>query len=399
MKHARYARISALVLIALLLCPVLAACTPNGAPKGMQDATCPGQDFILYVPMQWTVNSRSGISGAFFTTADHSDQAQGFAQHSNFWTISAHKVTSDAEDFDAYWSQLTAYYDEHYKKFNVVNYEEATEQKPAKVYRETSLDIFGDDAGMYPARVYEFTAEVKEFAPVEDLSAQEQMIFTRKYCQVICHAKDRGCFYVLTYSAREEDYDRFLNVFIGEFEEETVVGEFVILGESEQTKEPKLFKDPDTTDQMKPASTDEMPYRFYVPDAWYIDVNTDYPSAHAPTGSANATVMIYVPSDEQISVDTYWEGYCLPEYEAVFDSMTTPEQVFEGTIGTDKDAKNAKTYRFGASIGGSDYLYEQTVIVHSSLIYVVTYTALASDGSFEQHLDDYRAMLDSFTFR
>ena len=117
------------------------------------------------------------------------------------------------------------------------------------------------------------------------------------------------------------------------------------------------------------------------------------------TVPANVTVTMYVPSNEQMSVDAYWQGYCLPEYEAVFDTLTVSEEVTEGTIGVQKDTKNAKTYTFEGSIGGKTYQYKQTVIVHASLIYCITYTALASDGSFAQYAGDYAAMLDSFTFR
>ena len=89
----------------------------------------------------------------------------------------------------------------------------------------------------------------------------------------------------------------------------------------------------------------------------------------------------------------------MPEYEAVFDALTVSETVVEATIGVEKDTKNAKTYTFEGTIGGKTYQYKQTVIVHSSLIYCITYTALASDGSFAQYQNDYQAMLDSFIFR
>ncbi|MBQ7379658.1 MAG: hypothetical protein IJW70_08305 [Clostridia bacterium] len=389
----------AVVLLMAMLCSLLAACSQSEVPTGMHDVTAPGEDFILYVPMTWISNSRSGISGAYYTTSDHSEQGEELANHAKYWTISAQKASDDAADINAYWEKLSAYYAKTFTEFTVVPYKAATEDKAEQIYRQTSLDIYGDDAGMCAAQVYEFTARVKEFAPTEDLTVQEAMSFTRKYCQVIARAKDGDGFYVLTYSAREEDYATFIESFIHEIPDGTVVGEFVILNEKAATTQPEFFEDPDPADGMIPASTNEMPYRFYVPTAWRTGHTTEYPSAYAPTGSANVTVTIYVPSNEAISVDMYWEGYCLPEYEAVFDELTVSEQVSEGTIGVQKDAKNAKTYTFDASIGGKDYRYAQTVIVHSSLIYVVTYTALAEDGSFEQYLDDYHAMLDSFTFR
>lgn len=393
-------RMIATLLLLTLACGAFAACSKNPAPTGMMDVTCQGEEFILYVPMTWISNSRSGVSGAYYTTADHSEKGEELARHSKYWNITAQKVTDASESIDAYWEKLSAYYKETYEAFVLLPHKEPSEEYPeGQLYRQTSLDIYGDDAGMCAAQVYVFTAKVKEFAPIEDLSEQQPMTFTRKYCQVIAKAPDGSGFFVLTYTAREEDYETFIDTFIYEIPDETVVGEFVILTEKTATTAPKLFDDPDTSDDMIPASTNEMPYRFYVPSDWRVGHTTEYPVAHAPSGSANVTVTIYTPSNVEMSVDQYWQGYCLPEYRAVFDSLNVSETVKEGTIGVEKDAKNAKTYTFDASIGGREYRYAQTVIVHSSLIYVVTYTALASDGSFEQYMEDYNAMLDSFTFR
>ena len=392
-------RLTALALLLALLPCVLISCSDDRTPTGMQDVTCAGEDFILYVPLTWTSNSRSGISGAYYTTSDHSEKGEALANHAKYWTVTAQKVTDDAADMDAYWAKLCAYYAQSYEEFTLIPYKAATADKAEQLYRQTTLDIDGDDTGMSAARVYEFTARVKEFAPTEELDEQGSMSFTRKYCQVISRAPDGSGYYVLTYSAREEDYATFIDAFIHDLPEGTVVGEFVILAGKSESTAPELFSDPDTADNMIPASTNQMPYRFYVPSTWSVGSTTEYPAAFAPNGTTNVTVTMYVPSNEQLSVDEYWQGYCLPEYEAVFDALTVSETVVEATIGVEKDTKNAKTYTFEGTIGGKTYQYKQTVIVHSSLIYCITYTALASDGSFAQYQNDYQAMLDSFIFR
>ena len=392
-------RLTALALLLALLPCVLISCSDDRTPTGMQDVTCAGEDFILYVPLTWTSNSRSGISGAYYTTSDHSEKGEALANHAKYWTVTAQKVTDDAADMDAYWAKLSAYYAQSYEEFTLIPYKAATADKAEQLYRQTTLDIDGDDTGMSAARVYEFTARVKEFAPTEELDEQGSMSFTRKYCQVISRAPDGSGYYVLTYSAREEDYATFIDAFIHDLPEGTVVGEFVILAGKSESTAPELFADPDTADNMIPASTNQMPYRFYVPSTWSVGSTTEYPAAFAPNGTTNVTVTMYVPSNEQLSVDEYWQGYCLPEYEAVFDALTVSETVVEATIGVEKDTKNAKTYTFEGTIGGKTYQYKQTVIVHSSLIYCITYTALATDGSFAQYQNDYQAMLDSFIFR
>ena len=395
----RILRFSAVLLLLAMLCGTMIACSDQRTPTGMQDVTVAGQDYMLFVPLTWVSNSRSGVSGAYYTTSDHSEKGEELASHAKYWTITAQKVADDAADLDAYWAKLSAYYAEAYEEFTVIPYKAATADKAEQVYRQTSLHVDDAERSLCAARVYEFTAKVKEFAPTQDLTEQESMTFVRKYCQVISRAKDGSGFYVITYSARQEDYATFIDSFVHELSEGTVVGEFLILTDKSATPELELFEDPDTADDMIPASTNEMPYRFYVPETWRVSSTSEYPAALAPQGSANVTVTMYTPSNVALSVDDYWQGYCLPEYEAVFDEFTVSEQVTEGTIGVEKDTKNAKTYTFEGSIGGKTYQYKQTVIVHSSLIYCITYTALASDGSFAQYEADYQAMLDSFTFR
>ena len=395
----RALRFFAVLLLLAMLCSTMIACSDQKTPTGMQDVSVAGQDYMLFVPLTWVSNSRSGVSGAYYTTRDHSEKGEELANHAKYWTITAQKVADDAADLDAYWAKLAAYYAESYEEFTVIPYKAATEDKAEQVYRQTSLHVDDAERSLCAAQVYEFTAKVTEFAPTAEQTEQAPMTFVRKYCQVICRAKDGSGYYVLTYSAREEDYATFIGSFIHELPEGTVVGEFLILTEKSTVTEQELFKDPDAADDMIPASTNEMPYRFFVPSTWRVGNTTEYPCAFAPSGSANVTVTMYTPSNVALSVDQYWQGYCLPEYEAVFDALTVSEQVMEGTIGVEKTTKNAKTYTFEGSIGGKTYQYKQTVIVHSSLIYCITYTALATDGSFAQYEADYQAMLDSFVFR
>ena len=395
----KFLRFSAVLLLLAMLCGTMIACSDQRTPTGMQDVTVAGQDYMLFVPLTWVSNSRSGVSGAYYTTSDHSEKGEGLASHAKYWTITAQKVADDAADMHAYWAKLSAYYAEAYEEFTVIPYKAATADKAEQVYRQTSLHVDDAAQSLCAAQVYEFTAKVTEFAPTEDMTEQVPMTFVRKYCQVICKATDGSGYSVITYSAREEDYETCIGSFIHELPEGTVIGEFLILTEKTTVTEQELFKDPDASDNMIPASTNEMPYRFYVPSTWRVGNTTEYPCAFAPSGSANVTVTMYTPSNVELSVDQYWQGYCLPEYEAIFDALTVSEQVTEGTIGVEKATKNAKTYTFEGTIGGKTYQYKQTVIVHSSLIYCITYTALAADGSFSQYESDYQAMLDSFIFR
>ena len=72
----RAMRLIAVSLLLALLCGTLLACSDQKTPTGMQDVTVGGQDFMLFVPMTWTSNSRSGVSGAYYTTTDHAEKGE-----------------------------------------------------------------------------------------------------------------------------------------------------------------------------------------------------------------------------------------------------------------------------------------------------------------------------------
>ena len=51
----------------LLICGLSSCAATSEVPDGYQYATCGGEYFRLFVPTQWTVNTESGISGAYST--------------------------------------------------------------------------------------------------------------------------------------------------------------------------------------------------------------------------------------------------------------------------------------------------------------------------------------------
>ena len=72
MKFTRIIPRMACVLLAVcLLLSAMASCSKKDAvPDGYQYATCRGEYFRLYVPTQWTVNTESGVSGAYISMGE-----------------------------------------------------------------------------------------------------------------------------------------------------------------------------------------------------------------------------------------------------------------------------------------------------------------------------------------
>ena len=102
----RFTKYIAMLLLFALACGLLASCDQGEVPTGMHDVTAPGEDYVLYVPMTWISNARSGISGAYYTTTDRSEVGSDLANHAKYWTVTADKVADDAQSIDAYWEKL-----------------------------------------------------------------------------------------------------------------------------------------------------------------------------------------------------------------------------------------------------------------------------------------------------
>ena len=64
-------KLTALIL-ALIFCVCAVGCSVKDAdaPEGMKSATVEGEPFVLYVPESWTLNTVSGISGAYYAPVD-----------------------------------------------------------------------------------------------------------------------------------------------------------------------------------------------------------------------------------------------------------------------------------------------------------------------------------------
>ena len=72
-------------------------------------------------------------------------------------------------------------------------------------------------------------------------------------------------------------------------------------------------------------------------------------------------------------------------YERISESNTT------------LSGRDAVSYEYKAVYGSAEYKIRQTVAVYGSLIYSVTYTALAD--SYDAHIADVDVMVSAFIFR
>ena len=151
-------------------------------------------------------------------------------------------------------------------------------------------------------------------------------------------------------------------------------------------------------------------YRLFVPNDWTVDIATGFVSAHAQDGS-NVSVQVISTggvftsaTDYIIRVDNetynglteYFEKVYLPTIQTTFASLSLDEQYTHGQKFGDEE--RACKYVYSVTSGGKEYKIMQIIAVHSSDIYIFTYTA--REPNYDKHLEEVNdKILQNFTFR
>lgn len=334
-------RILALLASLLLLGALLTSCGNNngGAPDGMKSATLPGEPFMLYVPEAWSLNTASGISGAYYNSQ-------------NTVLVSARYHTPENPDMtlDAYVDLCSSLY--------------ASSQQDYTVTARDAAILGGADAIRLSYTVKKGSGTLTCF----QITARhgEDFVSLHGYCADSL------------YESRRADY-------------ESIIKQFVLCERSSAQGTPVIDKN--TPDGFQIASSDQVEYRFYVPTSWICDAESGASEAYYPeSGRPNVTLTSYAPT-----VSTDIKGYflsCEETYKTTLPGYSRPDA--EPVSRTVAD-RTAYSYTYYVTVDGNNLSIMQTLFVYNDMIYSLTYTARAE--SFALHLDDVNAMLDVFTFR
>lgn len=325
-----------LCVLCVLFCLTGCSSGNSNVPDGMKLASVDGAPFCLYVPTAWTLNTDSGLSGAYYSMTQKA-------------TVSANAYSdSDCDTVEDYWAKISAEYASEYKNF-----------------AEESGSVGGTAStlGDRNARKYAFSADFDG----------------EKYRVTQYIAKSDGMFYVLTYSAISDNYeehleevDKMAQVF--SFEKNTV-------DVSDRTD--------GAPESMKIASSDKLEYVLYVPQNWIVNSATVSGAYFSETDRSNVSVVSYY--GDEMTVTEYWEK-CEAEYKAQFTGYTALDY-YESKLGS----KKTYVHIFEASIGGENYKFLQAISAYGEMMYTFTYTAKAD--AFESHFEDVEVMMEQFRFR
>lgn len=353
-------RIAAIFLLCAMTLSVLVSCSGDKVPDGYQLVVREGDKFRLYVPTQWMPNTAGGITGATYSMNENvsiqvtvADDA-GELSIAEYWTVCDEKNKAELENYE--W----------------------TEKKP----EETQL------GGKY-AEKYVYTATVT-------VRAGEEMSLSRikyKFMQVM--AKYDGDMYILLYSAPEDKYDDHITEIEGSADDAGVIGHFAFAAKYESEDNKKEYSDKvKAPEGMKLISTDERPYRFFVPKSWIVNNSTDATAAYASKDdSSNVSVQMYMSDNEKQTVEDYWK-LCEEGYSSIFGESYRPVSSADDV---EVNGLTGKKYVFTVKTGGEDYRIMQVIVQKGVMFYTITYTA--TEENFDKHMSEVSDMIKNFSVR
>ena len=337
-------RTLALLLCAIILLPLLAACDKNGdVPDGMYSVTLTGEPFILYVPEGWTDNRDSGISSAYYSM-DKSILA------------SARYYPCDDETQNA---GLEAY----------VN--SIAEQNASSLSGYAEVGQKDASLSSSLARRYEYTYD---YNGKEENKTNVIQYYTFYGSDVVV---------LSMYIAKAYYTEEYAEIF------EKIRHAFVLCEKSVSNHE---IVDKYTPEGMKKASDDDVQYACYVPKEWVTDLNDKLTYAYYPeSGRPNITVTSFSPSAD-ITAEQYFS-----ECEMEYKKNISGYELLGAAASRVVAGRDALSYQYKAIYGGSEYRIMQTVLIYNGLAYSITYTARAE--AYDAHLADVELILNNFRFR
>ena len=332
------------IILAVLFCLCAVGCSgkEEGAPEGMKSATVNGEPFNLYVPQNWTSNTTSGISSAYYTA-------------SNGLSVSARYYKPSVPTTKEAYLDLCA---------SALALEYAT-GKFALTSNKAAATLGGKDAAKI---TYEFDRGE-----------------TRMVCTQITAEKDGYLISLYLYCPKAELEHR--SETLEEIRAAFVINDGFGVGDKGVTVIVK-----GTPDGMKLASDEDIEYRLFVPASWVCNPYSGASEAHYPeSGKPNVTVTSIVP-DVSMSVKEYFLK-CEEQYKKELPEYSREAEPTERKV----DGRPAYSYTYTTTVEGAEIKIMQTIFVYDSSFYTVTYTALAD--SFDRHLTDVEAILNAFRFR
>ena len=380
-----FARIAALLCCAVLLfsCVACANTGESNVPVGMKNATAAGDDFRLFVPSVWNVNTAYGISGAYYTMSQQPSVS-----------MVKYEVTAQMR---AELEQITEPDTEAQTEADTEG--ESTSDEPELGLSGLRIDWFFTNRVLPTVEEMALGGSLNQIAEdtksgvLDDANARQYHLTATVRGNKLhfnCVVAERGnAFYVFSFIAVDDlylplsaDVQRMIDEFY--FDAPYVPDNYM----------KDLDLNAEAPEGMRLASNNDVAYRFYVPTDWTLNRDEEIFSAYLTSDRSSVSVVPYMPDVESMSVS---------EFFALCEDMmkTTAGEGGYELLKTEKEidlgGRMATAYTYTFTVGGVKYQYKQVIAAYKSMIYSLTYTALPEH--FEAHLADVDRMIDAFVFR
>jgi len=160
------------------------------------------------------------------------------------------------------------------------------------------------------------------------------------------------------------------------------------------------------------AYNDIADFYFYYPPEFTLDKNASMISVYAVDNERIATNIIREDGEinhldvvypnlsatvfgfpeEYEDIDEYWNIECMPMFEKTFSAIE-----ITGTEDLIIDESKAKRYNYTATLAGMEFQYSQVIIIRSTHIYTLTYTA--TPQKFDKYIKVLDTAIETFMFK
>ncbi len=332
----RFLRIFAFALAIAAVFASLSACTIQpgyeGAPEGWRPVNEGDEGAILYVPIEWSVETSTGVPTAYYSSNDRSSVT--------LTTVS--KETAGELDAKSYFE---SYIDTF--KASITDFKFVKDKEEDPNYTNRLIAGVG-------ATVYTYSGKVAGL--------------DYKFRQALLKNPENGCIYIITYSASDMLYSKHIE------ELDKIYDNFRFVTESIPMKDTVRPTAPDSEgieipDGMKLVSSNYTDYLFFVQKDWVATVTTGMTSAHAPEAyTKNISCTVFTAELE--TLDEYWTGY-ESDIKNTFGNMTYENEETKFTE-SKLGGVNARTYTYSVTVSGKTVYYTQHIAVFNGQIYIVT---------------------------
>ncbi len=357
-KHLK--AIFSILLLACIVLSMLASCTIQRAyedsPKGMRPITDGSEGAVVYVPIDWTVDTSTGVPTAYFSNKDYS--------MITLTTVNADKVAG-LSPLQYYENQISKLAQE-LPEFEIVKKSDGT-----KDY----------ESGMIGGRTcytFEFTAKITGT--------------THKFSQTVVDSPKNGNIFIITYSAHTEVYDSHYSVFTDAKENFKFVDEPIKMIDKRPITLPST-EGIEVPSGFKLISNKESDYLMFVPESWTPKISTGMTAANS---SASASISVNAMSFNTTftALDDFWNGY-KADLTATFASFTPADPEYtDCTV----DGYAARKYTYTLVNNGCEYRYEQYVLIRNGYVYLVTFCCKSADYN-DTLAAEFNSIISEFKFK